>query len=107
MGSLQDELKHRAHEGDHPLPIKAIADALGAIGYVLDRSMDCRSMATWMTGPRAGTSYPCVTTGITEADTGLSAFNVDARRDANFARLQDMRSSGRYFAVSRGAILEP
>ncbi len=63
-------------------------------------------MATWMTGPRAGISYPSVTTGIREADTGMSAFHVDARRDANFAKLQQMRLSGEYFAVSRGAILE-
>jgi hypothetical protein len=60
----------------------------------------------WMTGPRAGKSYPCVASGICETGTGLSAFHVHARRDANLARLQEMRLGGKYFAVSGGAILE-
>lgn len=107
MGSLQEELEHRAREGDYPLSVRALNDAFLMIGYGLDRSMDCRGTARWMTGPRAGASYPCVTTGICEADTGMRAFHFAARRDANFARLQEMRRSGRYFAVSRGAILEP
>ena len=60
-----------------------------------------------MTGPRAGRSYPCVTTGLRETDTGLSAFNAGARRDADFSRLQAMRAGGDYFAVSNGALPEP
>jgi hypothetical protein len=60
-----------------------------------------------MTGPRAGESYPCVTTGVSETDTGLSAFHVHARRDANFDKLQEMRLSGKLFAVSASALLEP
>jgi hypothetical protein len=107
MGSLNDELEHRSRDGHHPLSVRALADAFLAIGYTLDRSLDCRSMAKWMTGHRAGKSYPCVTTGICETDAGLSAFHFDARRDRNFAKLQEMRMSGKYFAISNGAILEP
>lgn len=107
MASLDDELNHRSRDGQHPLSIRALTAAFLAIGYTLDRSLDCRSMAQWMTGDRAGHSYPCITTGIRETDTGLSAFHIAARRDHNFARLQEMRTSGKYFAVSKGAILEP
>ncbi|WP_454887317.1 hypothetical protein [Sphingomonas oryzagri] len=104
---LGDELAHRAREGHHPITVAALHDAFRAIGYRLDRTMDCRHNARWMTGSRAAHSYPSISTGISEADTGLSAFNVDARRDGNFARLQAMRVSGDFFAVSNGALLEP
>jgi hypothetical protein len=107
MTSLEDELEHRARAGEHPLSVREITKALLAIGYKLDRSLDCRSMARWMSGDRAGKSYPCITTGIREADTGLSAFHFAARRDRNFAKLQKMRASGNFFAISKAAILEP
>lgn len=107
MGSLGDELAQRASDGHNPLSVRALTNAFLAIGYTLDRSLDCRGMANWMTGERAGQSYPCITTCIRETDTGLSAFHFEARRDHNFAKLQDMRTSGKYFAISKGAILEP
>lgn len=107
MGSLQSELDRRAREGNHPMSVRSLADVFAAIGYTLDRSLDCRGVSTWQTGPHAGQSYPCVTTGIRETDTGLSAFHVSARRDASFDKLQEMRLSGKFFAVSKGALLEP
>lgn len=104
---LELEIQHRWHAlGARPRTVKELDSALRAIGYRLDRSMDCRSMARIMTGERAGFSYPCISTGINEAGTGLRFCNVDARRDANFERLQAMRVSGEFFAVVRGAILE-
>ena len=83
-----------------------MVETLRAMGYCMDRTMDCASVATWRTGPGAGESYPCISTGLREIDTGLSAFNVDARRDANFAALQALRFSGELFAIVRGSILE-
>jgi hypothetical protein len=32
MGSLHDELDHRARDGDHPTSVRALADAFLAIG---------------------------------------------------------------------------
>ncbi|HEX7854997.1 MAG TPA: hypothetical protein VF503_15010 [Sphingobium sp.] len=107
MTSLDEELEHRSRAGQHPLRLRDMKKALLAIGYSLDRSQDCRGTARWMTGDRAGKSYPCITTGTREADTGLSAFNCAVRRDQNFARLQEMRTSGNFFAISKGGILEP
>ena len=104
--ALADELAARAAEGRHPVTLTAIKRQLRDLGYALDRSLDCRGMARIMTGPRAGQSYPSVSTGIKEADTGLSAFNVEARRDANFMALQKLRFEIGLYAILNGAILE-
>lgn len=89
-----------------PSTLSVISERLAALGYELDRALDCRGMARIMTGEHAGLSYPCCTTGIKEADTGLSFANADARRDDNFRALQDLRGSEELYAVTRGAILD-
>jgi len=106
METLNTELSARAADGHKPATLETIGAALRAIGYRLDRSMDCRHIARWMSGPRAGASYPCISTGIKEIDSGRSFAHFESRRDANFHTLQDMRSSGAVFAVTRGHILE-
>ena len=58
-----------------------------------------------MTGPRAGQTYPSLSTGIKEADTGRSAFHVDARRDTKFRTLQELRFEVGLYTVLKGAIL--
>lgn len=102
---LEAELSARALDGQFPVTIREMGARFAALGYRLDRSLDCRSLSQWMTGPRAGTSHPVCSTGLKEADTGLSAFNVNARRDDNFRAMQELRSE--VFAVTRdGYILE-
>ncbi len=59
-----------------------------------------------MTGPHAGRSYPCLSTGIMEADTGRSAFHGEARRDAKFRRLQALRFDVGLYAVVGGTIMD-
>ena len=86
--------------------IMELENDLKHIGYKLDRKMDCRGTARWLTGPGEGTSYPCVTTGIKEIDTGKSAFHVEARRDKNFETLQKMRYDGAYVDLKNGYRLE-
>lgn len=76
-----------------------------ALGYKIDRTMDCRGMARIMTGEHAGESYPSCSTGINEADTGLRAWNVDARRDERYRAMQELRHE--IFSVTRdGFILQ-
>jgi hypothetical protein len=104
--ALDRELAWRRQRGQSPVTVQAIAQALTALGYKLDRSMDCRGHSRYLTGERAGESYPCMTTGIQEADTGLGAFQATARRDANFRKLQALRYNGELFAVVRGYLLE-
>ncbi|HRA49109.1 MAG TPA: hypothetical protein PK819_13645, partial [Thermomicrobiales bacterium] len=59
---LQDELKYRASIGQTPVTLATIEAALMELGYQLDRMLDCRGLARWMSGPRAGKSYPVLTT---------------------------------------------
>ena len=103
---LQDELKYRASIGQTPVTLATIEAALMELGYQLDRMLDCRSLARWMSGPRAGKSYPALTTGITEVSTGLSFANITAGRGEDFQRLQALRFSGEIFAVLRSCIME-
>jgi len=104
--ALANELAARAADGWHPVSLSDIKRRLRDIGYALDRTLDCRSTARIMTGPRAGKTYPTLSTGIKEADTGRSAFHVEARRDANFRTLQELRFEVGLYAVVNGAILD-
>ena len=106
MNNLEIELAARAAEGYAPMTVKSLEETLWSLGYRLDRSMDARCNAQYMTGPKAGQTYPCITTGIREVDTGLSAFQVDARRDEKYRTLQAMRMNQSHFAVTKGCILE-
>lgn len=103
---LRAELEFRKRQGLTPATLREIQARLSALGYKLNRQGDCRSVASYMTGERAGCSYPSLTTWIEEANTGLSFAHVDARRDANFDRLQAMRQSGEVFAVVGEYILD-
>lgn len=104
-GALALEVAARVADGCEHLTVAALGERYAALGYELDRAMDCRAPSRYMTGPRAGFSYPACTTGVRERDTGLSAFNVDARRDDNYRAMQALRRNA--FAVTGGAILEP
>ena len=104
--ALANELAARAADGWHPVTLNEIKRQLRGLGYALDRSLDCRSTAQIMTGPRAGKTYPTLSTGIKEADTGRSAFHFEARRDANFRTLQKLRFEVGLYAVLNGAILD-
>ena len=104
---LQAELDRRKARGETPSTLTHVKQVLAELGYRLDRSGDCHGMSRYMTGEDAGCSYPCTTTYIVEADTGVGfAHYKDARRDENFRKLQALRFSGELFAVVRGRILE-
>lgn len=103
--SLQAEIAHRVCHGNRPLRIKEIESRLRALGYRLDRSLDCMGFARYMTGERAGESYPSITTGIKETDTGRSAFHFESRRDESYQAMQAMRLQEIY-AVHKGCIFE-
>ncbi len=103
--SLIAEVKRRVADGFPPWTMAAIIRHLATLGYKLDRSMDARSQHRYLTGKWAGLSHPGITTGIREADTGLTFCNIHARRDANFQALQAIRG-GAVYAVVRGHIFE-
>lgn len=92
------------HEQRELLSVPEFVARFAALGYTVDRSLDCRSVARYLTGPMAGECYLSCTTSVKEADTGLSAFNYTARRDANFRKMQTLRRE--IAALSHGALLE-
>lgn len=67
---LAAELEHRASLGQHPVSLASIESTLRGLGYRLDRRLDSRHLARWVSGPRAGESYPALHTSIVEIDTG-------------------------------------
>ena len=101
---LADEIAWRDRNGYRRLTVAGMEREFLALGYRLDRSMDCRHTARWLTGDRAGQTHPCISTGVKEADTGISAFHVNARRDDNFRAMQQLRQE--VYAIVRGAVLE-
>lgn len=101
---LKAEINDRLLNGSRQLTIGQLNDAVRAIGYKFDRLNDCRSVARWITGHRAGCTYPVCMLYIVQCDDGKSAFHVEARRDEKFEALQALR--GTIFAVSRNALVE-
>jgi len=101
---LAAELARRLADGWEPITLQEIKRQLSALGYKLDRTMDCRCNAVYQSGKWAGESHPCLTTGIKEADTGMSFCNDQARRDKNFQTLQALRRE--LYAVVGHYILE-
>ena len=98
---LKAEIEYRLSIGCRLVSVREMERQFRALGYALDRHLDCRSIARYLDG---GRSYPSCTTGVRDVDTGRSAFHVDARRDNNFRVMQQLRLE--IFAVSRGHILE-
>lgn len=86
------------------LTVKEFGQRFLELGYKLDRTMDCRGLARWMTGEYAGESYPVITTSVKEIDTGMSAFHYQARRDDNFKAMQKLR--GEICAITKNCLLE-
>ena len=101
---LEAEKQYRHSQGQECLSMPEYLARYAAIGYRFDRSCDARSIARYMTGDRAGQSYPCLSLYPVQADNGLSAWNVEARRDSNYQAFRALRAT--IFSVSQGAIVE-
>lgn len=102
---LQDELDYRRSDPEFiEMTMANLNQHLKDLGYRLERSSDCHSVSRYMTGPRAGKSYPCVSMRLVQADDGMGFSHYQARRDSKFKALQEMR--GRIYVVGRNAIYE-
>lgn len=104
LNRIQEERDRRISNGHIHCTIHKLEQLYIGLGYKFDRSMDCRGNASYVTCPYAGISYPALTLYPIQIDNGLSAWNVDARRDDNFKAMQAMRNT--HFAVSPNAIVE-
>ena len=104
MDTLENEVAYRLAQGYRQVSFEQFKAEYAAIGYTFDRSCDTQGMARYVSGERAGNSYPCLTLYPIQADDKVSAWNVNARRDANYEAFRVLRNS--IFAVSRGRIVE-
>lgn len=102
MNTAGQESEYMKREGYSQITMDGLESELSAIGYRLDRSMDSKSTARWITGERAGQSYPSLTMKPVQSDNGICAFNTHARRDANYRRLTEIRNT--FYVVVGGYI---
>ena len=104
MYTVDNEVTYRLAQGWRQVPFEQLKAEYAAIGYTFDRSSDVRSIASYMTGERAGQSYPYLGLYPVQADDKVSAWNVNARRDMNYESFRALRNS--LFAVVQGRIVE-
>jgi hypothetical protein len=105
--NLRDEIARRKAAGAKRITLGELLRRLDSIGYVVDRDTDATCNARWLSGPAAGSTYPCRTLYPIQKDNKLSAFHIDARRDKNFRALQKMRfDDDTFYVVSGGYIVE-
>jgi hypothetical protein len=103
---LAEEIAHKRAQGGRQVTLEQLDAELRAIGYRLDCGGDCPSVNRYVSGPRAGRSYPAVNLRVVQASDGMSAMHIEARRDARFEALQQMRRTDALFAVHRGRLYE-
>jgi len=72
----------------------------------LRREKEARAREARERAARERAAAPTLSTGIKEADTGRSAFHVEARRDAKFRALQKLRFDVGLYAVLGAAIMD-
>ena len=104
MDTLENEVAYRLSQGYRQVSFEQFKAEYAAIGYTFDRTSDVRSIARYMTGERAGQSYPYLGLYPIQTDNRLSAWNVNARRDGNYQAFRALRNS--LFAVVQGRIVE-
>lgn len=85
---VKAELERCRNAGVDVLKFEDLRQKVEKLGYTIDFKMIAYSIAT---DCRTGETFNAVTFGIKESDTGLSAFNYEARRDDNFKALQELR----------------
>lgn len=101
---LDEELARRLTQGQERVSLETLVARYAQLGYHFDRRLDCRAPAIHLTGPWAGASYPCLALYPVQSDNGLSAWHIEARRDAAFQSLQQLRKT--LFSVSAGHIVD-
>ena len=102
--TVDNEVAYRLSQGWRQVSFDQFKAEYAAIGYTFDRSSDVRSIARYITGEQAGQSYPYLSLYPVQADDKVSAWNVNARRDANYEAFKALRNS--LFAVVQGRIVE-
>lgn len=104
MTAYVEATRRIAHDGARQVSVAQFKAEFAALGYSFDASGACKSVARYMSGPRAGETYPANSWRPVQSDDGLCAWHVDARRDEKFKAMQKLRNE--IFAVHAGYIIE-
>ena len=102
--TVDNEVAYRLAQGWRQVSFEQFRAEYAAIGYTFDRSSDVRSIARYITGEQVGQSYPYLGLYPVQTDDKVSAWNINARRDANYAAFKVLRNS--LFTVVQGRIVE-
>jgi len=101
---LAVEISSREKHGMVQVTVARLTELIRELGYRFDKSMAHTGRPRYISGERAGESYPSMQLYPVQIDDGKSYAHFQARRDANFERLKDVRNT--YFAVHKGRIYE-
>ena len=96
---LQAEVSRMLAAGAEQLSASEFHARADSFGYKVDPDTCCNGTATDV---RTGETYPCRSLGFKHRETGLGFSHVDAPRDDQFRRLQDLRL--RCFYVANGRL---
>jgi hypothetical protein len=100
MRSVTQAAAYLINNGEERISVAELDRRLKALGYK-------RNMSTACVGPvyclNTGVVYTGINYNVVEIDTGMSFAHYQARRDARFKELQEMRQ--RVFCVVNGRIL--
>ncbi|WP_157643939.1 hypothetical protein [Burkholderia ubonensis] len=102
--SIAKEVAFRDKLGLKKVTFEQLKAMIRELGYRFDPRMSCKSLARYMTGERAGESYPANSLYPVQIDNGKSYANVESRRDSNWEKLKEIRNT--YYAVHGGYIYE-
>jgi hypothetical protein len=102
--SVAKEIAFREKLGMTRVSVAELKALVQELGYRFNMELSCKSLARYLTGERAGQSYPSNSLYPVQIDDGKSFAHVDARRDANFERLQKLRDS--HYAAHGGYIYQ-
>jgi hypothetical protein len=78
--NLRQEITRRVAEGYEQITPREFDQRLRAIGYKLDRKMDCPCTARILTGDHSGKEYPCTTTSAICLADNLGYSHVDCKQ---------------------------
>lgn len=97
------EAQRRKRAGAQQVTMSEYKRLLAECGYRIVPGLGCISVSRIISGDGAGSSFPARHCCIVENDTGKRCFQVDARRDANYRRLIEIRDN--YFVMEFGRIV--
>lgn len=100
MHNVKEAAAYLQAGGEERISVAELDRRLESLGYKRDMSTSCIGPVRCL---NSGVVYTGINYNVVEIDTGMSFAHYQARRDARFRELQEMRQ--RVFCVVNGRIL--